>query len=244
MSDKKSSRNSSPTICNPRPSGSPKAHNPFDFIATDLLCKNNCRLVDLPAMASRHLRLLCACLVLSTAIVYVAADAKTSAAVKAEINALIKHKNDKKYSDFSTFLSYLQIGMSKASKADLTPLAMTTMFIPSNKAIAKIPSKVRTNVAVLQKIVPFHICAKKYTFNQIAKGKFKTCPTPVAPPLANTSYNVAIFRIPPKVQLGPAATTPAADRATVMTTATTLYVGKYFNAIGVDRVMKPPGVKW
>ena len=202
------------------------------------------RLVGLPAMASRHLRLLFACLVLSTAAVYVAADAKTSAAVKAEINALIKKKNDKKYSDFSTFLSYLQIGMSKAGNADLTPLAMTTVFIPSNKAIAKIPSKVRTNVAVLQKIVPFHICTKKYTFNQVSKGAFKACPTPVAPPLANVSYNIAIFRIPPKVQFGAAATTPAADRATVMTTATKLYLGKYLNALGVDKVMKPPGVKW
>jgi uncharacterized surface protein with fasciclin (FAS1) repeats len=193
-------------------------------------------------MDSRHLRLLCACLLLSTAAVYVAADAKTSAAVKAEINKLIKNKG--KYPEFSTFLGYLQIGMAKVGKNDLTPLAKTTIFIPSNKAIAKIPSSARTNAALLQKIVPFHICAKKYTFDQISKGKFNTCPTPIAPPLATKSFNISIFRIPPKVQFGPAATTPSGQRATVMSTATKLYLGKYFNAIGVNRVMKPPGVKW
>ena len=187
-------------------------------------------------------RVACLVLLVSSAFVFAAADPKTSAAVRAEINKLISNKS--KYPDYSTFLTYLQVGLNQYKTADLTPLAKTTMFIPNNKAIAAMPSKARTNTTLLAKIVPFHICKKKLTFAQFMSGTFPTCPTPVAPPLANTSYPIYIFRANPKLQFAPAKATVVAQRATVVAAAKALYAGTYFNAMGVDKVMKPPGVTW
>ena len=189
---------------------------------------------------AQSLSLLCVCLLLSSALVCVSADAKTSAAVKAEIMALIKNKN--KYKDYSTFLTYLQVGFSQVKNLDFTPLASATFLVPNNKAIAAIPSKSRTNVTLLQKVVPFHIIGKKYTCAQVWKLKAKAVTTPKVPPLAPKSFSVFLFHVGSDLQFGPAAATPAAQRATVVSKA--LYAGKYFNCLGVNKVMKPPGVKW
>ena len=191
---------------------------------------------------AQTLHLLCAFLLVSSALVSVSADAKTSAAVKAEIMALIKNKSKSQYKDYSTFLTYLQLGFSQVKNLDFTPLASATFLIPSNKAIAGIPSKSRTNITLLQKVVPFHIIGKKYTFAQISKLKAKAVATPKVPPLAPKSFNVFLFHVRSDLQFGPAAATPAAQRATVINKK--LYTGKYFNCLGVNKVMKPPGVKW
>ena len=183
---------------------------------------------------------LLAFLLLAAVVAFVSADASTSAGVKAEVTALIKNKL--KYPEYSSFLTYLQLGMALATTADLSPLAGSTLLIPNNKAIAALPAKSRTNVTLLRRIVPFHICNKKYTYAQIASGAFAACPTPVAPPFAAASFDIYIFRGGPLLQFGPAVTTPAVQRATALAKGKSLYLGKYFNAIGVDRVMRPPGV--
>ena len=176
---------------------------------------------------------------LAATVSFASAEASTSG-VKAEISALIKNKL--KYPEYSSFLTYLQLGMAQAATADLTPLAGSTLLVPNNKAIAALPAKARTNVTLLKRVVPFHICNRKYTYAQIASGAFSTCPTPIAPPFATTPFDISIFRGGPLLQFGATVTTPAVERATVLAMGKSLYLGKYFNAIGVDRVMRPPGV--
>ncbi|GJP59158.1 hypothetical protein CLOP_g6809 [Closterium sp. NIES-67] len=169
--------------------------------------------------------------------------APTKAQIKAEVKRMAQRLVQRypQYSKFSKdFNKYVSLALN--SKYNFSALADATLLIPSNRAALALSKKLpltSKNIPRAYNVSAYHIIAKRFTLPKL-KAMRAGQPLP-------TQLRQALYKLTPKngrvVMFG---TYPRARARGVVTSRVLIpgmYVGPYFIAHGVDRVLLPRGTR-
>ncbi|GJP43800.1 hypothetical protein CLOM_g6298 [Closterium sp. NIES-68] len=167
----------------------------------------------------------------------------TKAQIKAEVTRMAKRLVQRypQYSKFSKdFNKYVSLALN--SKYNFSALADATLLIPSNTAAEALSKKLpltSKNIPKAYNVSAYHIIAKRFTLPKL-KAMRAGQPLP-------TQLRQALYKLTPKngsvVMFGTYPSTRARGVVTSRVLIPGMYVGPYFIAHGVDRVLLPRGTR-